>query len=152
MAPIDLRPATPDDCAFAYRVHCAAMRPSVEETYGWDESWQAQTFQQRFDPAKRQIIRYDGADVGVLSVEERDDSLFVALIAILPAYQRRGIGTSLIRRLQEEASERGLAVTLRVLKVNRARELYERLGFSLVGETDTHYQMRWQADGTKPQT
>ena len=145
MAPIDLRPTTPDDYAFAYRVHCAAMRWSVEQTYGWDEAWQKQDFQEHFDPAKRQIIRYGGLDVGVLSIEERDDSLFLGLIAILPQYQRRGIGTTLIRRLQERAAERGLAVTLRVLKVNQARELYERLGFALTGETDTHYQMRWPA-------
>ncbi len=128
------------------------MRPSVERTYGWDEPWQEQYFREHFDPAKQQIIRYDGTDDGVLSVEEREDSLFLALIAILPGYQRRGIGTILVRRLQERAGERGLAVALRVLKTNRARELYERLGFAPTGETDTHYKMRWPADGIKGRT
>jgi ribosomal protein S18 acetylase RimI-like enzyme len=121
------------------------MRASVEATYGWDEAWQTRYFRERFDPARRHVIRYDGVDVGVLSVEEREDGLFLASIAILPEYQRRGIGTTLIRRLQQRASQSGLPLTLQVLKVNQARELYKRLGFVCTGETDTHYQMRWSA-------
>jgi ribosomal protein S18 acetylase RimI-like enzyme len=145
LSSIELRPATPDDYEFAYRVHCAAMRPSVEETYGWDEAWQEGYFRERFDPSRWQIIRYREVDVGVFAVEDGGDSLFLALIAILPEYQHRGIGTALICRLQRSAKEDDVPLTLRVLKVNRARELYERLGFVVTGETDTHYQMRWSA-------
>ncbi len=143
MATVELRPATSSDYEFAWRVHCAAMRYSVEQIYGWDEDFQARYFRIHFDPAKQEIIRYGEIDVGVFSVEEREESLFIALIAILPAYQRRGIGTTLICRLQQKARRHGVPVTLRVIKSNRARELYERLGFVLMGETDTHYQMRW---------
>jgi ribosomal protein S18 acetylase RimI-like enzyme len=35
-----------------------------------------------------------------------------------------------------------LPVSLRVLKINPARQLYLRLGFSVIGETETHYWMR----------
>lgn len=47
------------------------------------------------------------------------------------------------------ASARGLPTRLQVLKVNPARSLYERLGFELVEETQTHYVMQFQPDGTK---
>jgi ribosomal protein S18 acetylase RimI-like enzyme len=125
------------------------MRPSVEETYGWDEAWQERYFRDHFDPARQQIIRYKEVDVGVFAVEEREDSLFLAIIAILPRYQHRGIGTALIGKLQRGAEEDSVPVTLRVLKANRARELYERLGFVVIGETETHYQMRWWADSAE---
>lgn len=143
MARIELRSATEDDYDFALHVHRAAMRPSVEPIYGWDDDFQARYFRLHFDPSQRDIIRCDGVDVGILSVEEREESLFLATIAILPQYQRRGIGTTLIRRLQQEAREGGVPVTLRVLRSNPARELYERLGFKLTGETETHYLMAW---------
>ena len=143
MSTLELRPATKDDYAFAFRVHCAAMKPSVEPIYGWDEDFQARYYRLHFDPARRKIIRCGGVDVGVLSVERRKDSIFLATITILPRYQRRGIGTALIRDLQQEARERGVPVTLRVLKSNQARQLYERLEFVLTGETETHYQMIW---------
>lgn len=145
MTTVDLRPATPDDYDFAFHVHCAAMRPSVEQTYGWAEDRQARYFQENFNPGEREIVRYSGVDVGVLSVEERAGCLFLAVIEILPAYQRRGIGTTIIGRLQQRAKENGVPMTLQVLKTNQARALYKRLGFVLTGETDTHYQMRWSA-------
>ena len=43
----------------------------------------------------------------------------------------------------DAASKLGLPVRLRVLKVNlRATAFYERLGFSITGETDTHFLMQ----------
>jgi ribosomal protein S18 acetylase RimI-like enzyme len=145
MSTIDLRPAYPDDYDFVLSVHSAAMRPSVERVYGWDEDWQVRYFQEHFDPAKLQIIGYRGTDIGYISIEERRERFFLGMIAILPAYQGCGIGTTLIRRLQQEARRKALPVTLQVLKGNRARGLYERLGFEVTGETDTHYQMKWSS-------
>jgi hypothetical protein len=40
-----------------------------------------------------------------------------------------------------ESDQTQLPVKLRVLKVNPARRLYERLGFIHKGETPTHYLM-----------
>lgn len=143
MAAIELRSATEDDYDFAFRVHRAAMRPYVERTFGWDEDFQARYFRLHFDPAKRDIIRYDDVDIGIFSVEVREESLFLAIIAILPRYQGLGIGTALLGQLQDRAKESGVRLTLQVLKVNPARKLYERLGFEVTGETETHYQMAW---------
>ena len=39
----------------------------------------------------------------------------------------------------------GLPVRLRVFEVNPARRFYERLGFRVVGQTDTHTLMEWTA-------
>jgi ribosomal protein S18 acetylase RimI-like enzyme len=108
---------------------------------GWDEAWQADYFHVHFDPVHCQIIQAEGVDVGMLSVETRPDSVFIASIAILPAYQRAGIGTVIIRQVLGQAACLGLPVMLQVLKVNPARHLYERLGFVITGETGTRYLM-----------
>lgn len=47
----------------------------------------------------------------------------------------------MIQVLLQEAFDQYLPVRLRVLKVNPARRLYERLGFKVVEEADTHYLM-----------
>jgi len=50
-----------------------------------------------------------------------------------------------MKALLAEADQRGKPVALRVLKVNiRARDLYQRLGFGVTGETDTHYIMAYE--------
>jgi orotate phosphoribosyltransferase len=64
------------------------------------------------------------------------------VIEIHPEYQRKGIGTTLINNIIADSAQNMKPVRLRVLKVNPAKGLYERLGFSTVEETSTHYIMR----------
>ena len=89
----------------------------------------------------------DGQDIGVLTVSDRQDALFVERLYILPAYQGRGIGTQLLRSIMARAFDRGLPVRLHVLKVNPARRLYERLGFTQVRETETSFVMEATTPG-----
>ncbi len=142
---LSYRAASQDDFAFLFNLHRAAMRDPVEETFGpWDDAWQVDYFQKHFDPAVLKIIQYRGDDVGVLYVQGRVEELFLASLEILPAYQRRGIGTAVIRELIAEAKRQGKPVALQVLKANRAaRSLYQRLGFGVTGENDTHYIMAY---------
>jgi ribosomal protein S18 acetylase RimI-like enzyme len=78
-----------------------------------------------------------------LASRNTETELVIVSIQLLPQHQGRGIGTSLIDVLFKEARDEGKRLTLQVLKVNdRARQLYERLGFSTVEETDTHYLIK----------
>ena len=143
---VSFRPATRGDYDFLWWLHCATMKPYVEKTWGWDEQWQAQYFRDRFDPATREIIECDRVPIGCISVERQKDRVFLSVIKIAPDHQNRGIGTKLVRDLLNEADGRGVPVELQVLKVNLARRFYERLGFAMVGETETHYLMRRLAE------
>jgi ribosomal protein S18 acetylase RimI-like enzyme len=139
------RPASAADEEFLYQLHKAAMREYVEETWGgWEDAWQQDYFHQNYSIQDLFVLQLDGFDVGVVSVQERTEELFVRMIEVLPAYQRRGIGSFVIRELLSRAEQNGKAVALKVLKSNRAaRNLYQRLGFGVTGETDTHYVMAW---------
>lgn len=59
--------------------------------------------------------------------------------------QDRGIGTIIMRRLLNRAQSEGVAVTLDVMKNNRAQNFYERLRFKAVGASEYKIEMRWQA-------
>ena len=137
-----LRPTTPEDAEFLYQLLKATMREYVDQTWGWDEDWQRAYFEMRFDPAKNQIIVLDNCDIGVIATEKSEDEILLSSLYILPEYQGRGIGTRLIEELLAQAFRDGLPVGLRVLKVNPARRLYERLGFVVLEEKDTHYYMK----------
>ena len=148
---ISLRPATAEDCDFLYDLHRAAMQHYVAQTWGWDEPWQRNYFQQHFNPAECQVITYQGRACGVVSVLERETEVFLKFIEVLPEYQNQGIGTAVIKSILEEAHHSGQPVGLQVLKVNPARSLYERLGFLATGETATHYLMRATPKQSKKQ-
>jgi len=137
-----LRAATQADAGFLYDVLKATMQAYVAQTWGWDERDQQARFRQEFEPGADRIMVLDGEDIGVISVERRTDEVFLDKIYILPRYQGRGIGSELINGVLAQAFGRDLPVTLRVLKVNPAKRLYERLGFVEVGETDASYLMK----------
>jgi hypothetical protein len=46
-----------------------------------------------------------------------------------------------VRQLVVAADAKGLPARLRVLRVNPARQLNERLGFVVTGQTETHFLM-----------
>jgi ribosomal protein S18 acetylase RimI-like enzyme len=139
---IELRAARQEDAGFLYGLLKATMQAYVAQIWGWDEQWQRAYFQERFDPSQERIVVLEGEDIGVLSMEEKEDEVFLAKIYLLPEYQGQGIGTHLVQSVRDQAFGRGLPVTLQVLKVNPARRLYERLGFVEVGETETHTLMK----------
>jgi ribosomal protein S18 acetylase RimI-like enzyme len=137
-----LRQATPNDLNQLFRLHRLTMHNHVEAIWGWDEAQQEQRFRDRFDPSKYKIITYEGQDIGVLCIVEEEDRVSLHLIEILPEFQKRGLGTSVLGTVLTDAQRKGKPTVLQVFKINPALRLYQRLGFVITGETETHYLMR----------
>ncbi|MCI0397735.1 MAG: GNAT family N-acetyltransferase [Chloroflexi bacterium] len=147
MTQYTLRPATSEDYHFLYHLIEVCLKEYVAATWGWDDDFQQRHFAQHFDVTGCQIILVDGRPAGQRTVVERGEELFLAAIYLLPEYQNRGLGSALIREIIVQAEQSGRPVTLQVLKANRpARRLYERLGFFISGETNTHYEMRREVE------
>lgn len=141
-----LRAATDADKAFCQQVHHEAYCDVVILQFGeWDEAKADWFFERRWASLKYDIIELNGMPVGCFSRQLSATCISVDEIELLPAFQNRGIGTQLVRRQKEEAMRLSVPVRLRVLKRNRAIRLYERLGFAVTGETDTHILMEWGA-------
>jgi ribosomal protein S18 acetylase RimI-like enzyme len=139
---IGFRDVTREDLEFLYQMHVATMRDYVDQTWGWNNSFQEKVFQDRFDPLELQMITFDHIDIGVISLLKKKEEIFLRAIEILPQYQNRGISTWIINNIIQEAELYKLPVILYVLKVNPAQNLYKRHGFNVVSETTTHYFMR----------
>jgi ribosomal protein S18 acetylase RimI-like enzyme len=126
----------------------AAMRPSVEAQWGWDEERQRRLHARRFPKHVTEILLVGDEPVGLRVVERDLDGLRLLRLHVVPARQSRGIGGSVLRALRAEAAEAGLPIRLRVLRVNpRARSFYERHGFRVVGRTDVHHLMELPPPG-----
>ena len=121
------------------------MREYVDQTWGWRDADQRTRFNQSFRPGDREIIEIENVPVGFISTESTPGKLRLLSIEITPSYQRQGIATSLVQDLISEATNADQLVELQVLRVNPARKLYERLGFTLRSETKTHFIMEHPA-------
>src|SRR5437773_1398703 len=100
---ISFRPALASDREWLFALKCATMRDYVASVYGWDEVVQRRLFDEKFDPGRIQIIQVDKCDAGLLEVEEKDDHIFLRRIEILPSFQGRGVGASVIRSILKDA-------------------------------------------------
>lgn len=125
------------------------MSGYVAAVWGWDEAFQRAYHDRVFNPGRWQIITADGADVGMLDVERRQDAIYLARIELLPGFQGRGIGTYIVGGLLDEAAENGKDLLLDVLAVNaRAVAFYQRLGISEIAGCDVgevKMSMRWRS-------
>ena len=139
---ISFRLARENDIDFLYSLHVATMKDYVNQTWGWDETFQEDIFRKKFIPSQIQVITLAGNDIGMISSEERNEDMFLRVIEILPRHQMQGFGTTIIQKIIDDAARQRKEVRLQVLKVNPAKQLYDRLGFTVIEETSTHYIMR----------
>lgn len=141
--PLSIRPAAPEDGDWLFELHEAAMRDRSEELHGpWQRDRQRERFSARTEPDVRVVWR-DDVRVGAVRLRNDGDGiLWIGLIEILPEHQGQGLGTTVLQALDEEAARAGDAVELRVRHGNRARRLYERVGFRAIASDDTHVFMR----------
>jgi ribosomal protein S18 acetylase RimI-like enzyme len=142
---ICLRPATNDDVPFLLRLRQQTMDthlfvsglvPSVEE--------HLQRVLYRLDCA--QIVQLAGEAVGLLKVSRDDGDWCLIQIQLRPESQGQGLGRQLIQSVIDEARKAGASLRLGVLKANPAFRLYQRLGFTVVGESIHAYEMRLEGD------
>jgi len=139
---VSLRPATADDCEFAYRATRDTMHEYVLATWGrWNDEEVRQRSSENVADGSTQIIELERAAIGIQVVARGPDCIQLLQIFILPEYQRRGIGSKLIERLLAEARNAQLPLRLRVLRVNPAFALYQRMGFKVVETTPERYFM-----------
>ena len=68
---IALRPATPADAEFCYRLHKAAMGEYITAIWGLDEHVQRTFHDRAFNPRQWQIITAGQAEIGMLDVNYR---------------------------------------------------------------------------------
>ena len=141
MLSVDLRSATDKDQAFLFESYKVTLKPYVEWAWGWDEAFQRESFLKHFPIAQFKLVSVDGSDAGGLYVEEQDSLRFIRLIYLLPEFQAKGIGRNLITQEMAKAKEVNKALHLKVVKINPAKSLYDRLGFKLLEENDVTYHL-----------
>jgi GNAT superfamily N-acetyltransferase len=139
------RPAGEPDTEFARRCHHLAYRDAVERQFGpWDEARQDRFFAAAWRAHRHEILLCDGRPCGYACIEERADDVHVRELVVHPDFQNRGVGTAVPRATIARARARGVPVRLGTFAVNRAADLYRRMGFHETVRTATHILFEWR--------
>ena len=139
---LSYRPATADDFEQTLRIKSRSLRPYIEQIWGWDDALQRKIHQQEFAPENTRLLEVQDTVVGYVATKEQEGDLWISNILIDRNFQNQGLGSHVLTHLTDEARTKNQAVGLRVLKVNeRAKALYQRLGFKVTGEDELHFMM-----------
>lgn len=138
------RNCTVNDFDFLFELKKQNFKWYVDKIWGWKDDEQKERLKQDLEEhlAHKRIILIDNKPVGiyVVHITENGD-LFINEISILREYQNKGIGRKILEEQLKENQSKGIRTILQVFKDNPAKSLYEKLGFKVYGETETHYQM-----------
>lgn len=153
MGSVPLRPATALDGVFLFRLY-VTTRDLEMSILPWPverkESFLRSQFEARelhyshsFTRADNLVVLFEDAPIGRLYIDRGEFEIRIIDFALLPEYRGKGIGASLIRNLQREATETSRKLTGNVDRWNRAVTFWRRLGFQLDETAPIYLPMEW---------
>jgi|SRR5579859_690075 len=155
MSTLAVRPALPQDEIFLYDLYSAVREPefalapisATQKDHLIRMQFQAQmsAYTQMYPNSCCHMVLLDSKPAGRLWVAPGDGELQLVDIAIHPKLQSKGIGTVVIRQVQQEAAKARLPIRSCVFRFNPGSlRFHQRLGFTIVREDQTHFYMEWR--------
>jgi len=152
---LSLRPIGPEDMPFLLRLYRSTREDELAMVVDWSDEqkdWfilmqsngQHTWYQEHYVGASFDLVLVDGVPAGRLYVHRREKEIRLVDISFLPEFRNQGLGTNLLRDLFAEAEAAAKPLTIHVEKFNPAMRLYQRLGFTCIGETGPYDLMEWK--------
>jgi ribosomal protein S18 acetylase RimI-like enzyme len=156
---VTLRPVDADDERFLLRVY-AGTREEELAPVPWSaeqkaafvaQQFAAQSahYAQHYAGMNADVILLGGVAAGRLLVARWAEEIRIVDISILPELRGRGAGSVVLGELLAEAEAAGKRLSIHVERENRALGLYERLGFTSVGEHGVYLRMECDPAGAQ---
>lgn len=127
-----------------------AMRESLMRIGRFDLHRARSRLLDNFDPACTRHILVDDFRAGCVATRLRGDHLLLEHLYVLPAYQRCGVGSAVLRTVIDEASLLRVPIVLGALRDSESNDFYLRHGFVKTGEQDVDiYYVRAASTATE---
>jgi GNAT superfamily N-acetyltransferase len=121
------------------------MGPYLSQAFAdWSEAADRAHHQQWMQDGRAQAIVVEDRLAGSFELVRHEDALWLRRLELDPRLHGSGLGTQILRDVQQEARRQGLRVVLDVFTHNPARRLYDRLGFAEAGREGPSIKMEWR--------
>jgi len=152
MQTVSWRAADVDD-PFLFSVYAAARQSEIVR-WGWPDAereaflrmqyhCQQRSYQMQYPQLEYRIIQVGNQPAGRIILAGMGGGYVLVDIGILPDFQHQGIGTAMLKELQDSIAS-GEFLQLTVYKDNLALNLYLQLGFQVYTETELYFMMEWR--------
>ena len=154
---VQLRPVSESDNEFLLAVYASTRADELAQVewpegqkemfLRWQLDLQRREYETRFPDAEYRVILVDQQPAGRIWVGSDDEQIRLLDIGLLPDFQNRGVGTTLLQRLKSEAQSAGKALRHMVFVLNNnADRFYERLGFKKIEDFGAYKHMEWRPE------
>ncbi len=154
---ISLRDIQDSDLPILCEIYGSTRTEELERGTNWNEQQkklfieqqffaQHQYYQKNYTQAKFYIIEKDNVAIGRLYVDAffEKNSIRIIDITLLPNWRQKNIGTTILEEIIKKATLKDMNVSIHVESFNPAMNLYKRLGFTKISETNGVYHlMEW---------
>jgi GNAT superfamily N-acetyltransferase len=155
MSTVAVRPALPQDEIFLYDLYSAIRGPEFalapitvqqrEDLIRMQFRAQMAAYTQMYPNSCYHLVLLDSKPVGRLWFAPGDGEFLLVDIALHPSLQNKGIGSVIVRRLQEEATKARLPIRSTVYRFNPGSlRFHQRLGFTIMRADEMNYYMEWR--------
>ncbi|MDH5231463.1 MAG: GNAT family N-acetyltransferase [Gammaproteobacteria bacterium] len=135
--------ATEADETWLFDLYQRCLKSYIESTWGWDEVVQKQYFLGPLHPSLFKIISVQQQNVAVYLVKQKNDHIWLEMLLVEPAWQRKGIGSFVMEELKQQAKQQQQSIKLSVIKVNPVIGFYKKHGFTIIARDDATFQLCW---------
>lgn len=154
---INLREIQESDLPVLCKIYGSTRTEELEKGTDWNEEQkqffiehqftaQHEYYQKNYIDAKFYIIEKENAIIGRLYIDYffEKKGFRIIDITLLPDWRKKDIGSSILNEIIKKASECKMKVSIHVESFNPAMNLYKRLGFIKISETNGVYHlMEW---------
>lgn len=159
---ISLRPIRDEDLSILSEIYGSTREKELKQVDFWTSEQkeafilqqfmaQHEYYQKNYVGASFYVIQQDNVVIGRLYIHQdfQNQGVRIIDIAILPNWQSKGIGKGILVDILKSAEKIESPVSIHVESFNPAKQLYERLGFKKISETNGVYHlMEWRVEAT----
>lgn len=149
-----LRPATAGDQQSLLEIYASTRAEELALT-DWNEAQrdafvkmqfaaQQEYYRTQYPHGEQTLIIANDQTIGRVYTVEDEQEIRIIDITVLPAHRNAGIGGPLIEDILGCAKQAGKPVRIYVETYNRSRRLFERLGFTVIGEDGINVLLEWR--------
>ncbi len=106
MSDVHFRRAQKTDMDWLYRTFKLTMQDYIAATWGWDELFQHHSFHDNLPPSSFTIASIEDFDIAAYGLLEKKDHFWLEMVLVLPEKQNAGVGSLLLKHVEQRASER----------------------------------------------
>ena len=154
---ISLRAIQDNDLLILCEIYGSTRTEELERGTNWNEEQkkffieqqffaQHEYYQKNYTGGKFYIIEKENIVIGRLYIDFYFEKKGIRIIDItlLPDWRQKNIGSSILTAILKKAAKQDRNVTIHVESFNPAMNLYKKLGFTKISETnDVYHLMEW---------